>query len=121
MTGEFAAGKVAGDVIAELERQRETLAKSPEATKQAVETALAPVRAAYRDSQLPSAYFDALEAELRETLPAAWGALAKPFTALEARSFGRWRGGDLTARLTYVLGGLVLGGLILKAPFIPIW
>jgi hypothetical protein len=121
MTGEFAAGKVAGDVIAELERQRETLAKDPAATRQAVETALAPVRTAYAESQLPPAYFTALETELVETLPKAWLNIAQPFTALEARSFGRWRGGDLTAKLTYVLGGLVLGGLILKAPFIPIW
>jgi hypothetical protein len=121
MTGEFAAGKVAGDVLAELERQRETLSRSPAAAKQAVETALEPVRAAYLESQLPPAYFEALAAELRETLPAAWCAIAKPFTALEARNFGRWRGGDLVARLVYVLGGLVLGGLIIKAPFIPIW
>jgi hypothetical protein len=121
MTDEFAAAKVAGDVIAELERQREAIAKSPTATHHAVVMALEPVRAAYRESQLPPAYFRALEAELIQTLPTAWLTIAKPFTALEARNFGRWRGGDLTARLTYVFGGLILGGLILKAPFIPIW
>ena len=85
------------------------------------ETALQPIRAAYVDSELPQAYFDGLERELRASLPAAWRAVAVPFTALEGRGFGRWRGGDLIARLTYVLAGLTLGGLIVWLPFIPIW
>jgi hypothetical protein len=121
MTGEFAIAKVATDVIAHLERHRETAARDEAATARAVEEALAPIRAAYRESELPAAYFAALEAELRGALPAAWRAVAAPFTALEARGFGRWRDGDLTARLAYVLGGLTLGGLIVWAPFIPIW
>jgi hypothetical protein len=121
MTGEFAIAKVAGDVIAHLERHRETAVRDEAATAREVETALEPIRAAYRESELPPAYFAALEAELRTALPAAWRAVAAPFTALEARAFGRWRGGDLPARLAYVLGGLTLGGLIVWLPFIPIW
>jgi hypothetical protein len=121
MTPEFAIAKVAVDVVAHLERHRETAARDERATAREVETALAPIRAAYRESELPPAYFTALEAELRGALPAAWRAVAVPFTALEARGFGRWRGGDLSARLIYVLGGLTLGGLIVWLPFIPIW
>ncbi|HTA17854.1 MAG TPA: hypothetical protein VK989_01095 [Polyangia bacterium] len=121
MTPEFAIAQVAVDVVAHLERHREAAARDEAATAREVETALAPIRAAYRESELPRAYFDALEAELRAALPAAWRAAAVPFTALEARGFGRWRGGDLTARLAYVLGGLTLGGLIVWLPFIPIW
>src|SRR3954465_7615450 len=93
MTGEFAAGKVAGDVIAELERQREALAKSPEATRAAVETALAPVRTAYVESQLPPAYFAALEGELRETLPAAWVGIAHALPGAGGRAAGDAAGG----------------------------
>ena len=121
MTGEFAIGKIAIDVLAQLERHREAAVRDPAATARAVETALAPVRAAYLDSQLPPVYFEALERELQTALPAAWRAIAVPFTALEARRFGIWRGGDLGARLAYVLAGLVLGGLIVWLPFIPIW
>jgi hypothetical protein len=121
MTPEFALDKVAVDVIAHLERRREAIAGDARATARELDVALAPVRAAYRESELPRAYFDALEAELRAVLPGAWRAVAAPFTALEARSFGRWRDGDLGARLAYVLGGLVIGGLAIWLPFIPIW
>jgi hypothetical protein len=121
MTGEFAIAKVAGDVLAQLERSREDAVRDETATVRALETALQPIRAAYVDSQLPHAYFDGLERELRASLPAAWRAVAVPFTALEGRGFGRWRGGDLVARLAYVLAGLTLGGLIVWLPFIPIW
>jgi hypothetical protein len=121
VTSEFAIAKVATDVIAHLERHRETAVLDEATTAREVEAALAPVRAAYRDSELPPAYFTALEAELRAALPAAWRAVAVPFTKLEAHGFGRWRNGDLPARLAYVLGGLTLGGLIVWLPFIPIW
>jgi hypothetical protein len=121
MTPEFAISKVAVDVVAHLERHREVAVRDEAATTRELEAALEPVRAAYRESELPQAYFAALEAELRGALPAAWRTVAVPFTALEARGFGRWRGGDLFARLSYVLGGLTLGGLIVWLPFIPIW
>jgi hypothetical protein len=121
MTDEFAIAKVATDVIAHLERHRETASRDEATTAREVEAALEPIRAAYRESELPPAYFLALEAELRAALPAAWRAVAAPFTALEARGYGRWRNGDLSARLLYVLGGLTLGGLIVWLPFIPIW
>jgi hypothetical protein len=121
MTGEFGIGKVAADVLVQLERHREAVVRDERATSRALEVALRPIRAAYFESELPRAYFAALEHELRASLPAAWRAVAVPFTALEARGFGRWRGGDLGARLAYVLGGLTLGGLIVWLPFIPIW
>jgi hypothetical protein len=121
MTPEFALDKVAVDVIAHLERRREAVAGDANATAREIDVALEPVRVAYRESELPLAYYDALESELRGALPAAWRAVAVPFTALEARGFGRWRGGDLGARLAYVLAGLALGGLIVWLPFIPIW
>ena len=59
MTGEFAIAKVATDVIAHLERHRETAVRDAASTAAAVETALEPIRAAYRESELPPAYFAA--------------------------------------------------------------
>lgn len=121
MTEEFAIDKVAVQVLEHLERRREAIVGNEAATRGELERALEPVRNAYIASQLPLTYFAALEAELRASLPAAWRAVAAPFTALEQRGFGRWRGGDLSARLTYVLGGLVVGGLAVWLPFIPVW
>jgi len=121
VTDDFAMQKVAVDVLAHLERHRELAVREPGETAREVELALAPVRQAYLDSQLPLSYFEALERELLVVLPPAWRAVAVPFTALEARRFGLWRGGDLVARLVYVLGGLVLGGLLVWLPFVPLW
>jgi hypothetical protein len=121
MTEEFAIKKVALDILAHLELHRERAAQDEAATRAAVGAALEPVRRAYADSQLPVAYLQALDRELETTLASAWRAVAVPFTELEKRRFGLWRGGDLVARLTYVVGGLSLGGLIVWLPFIPIW
>jgi hypothetical protein len=121
MTEEFAIRKVALDVLAHLELHREQALRDEAATRLAVEAALEPVRRSYVDSQLPVAYLQALDRELGTTLATAWRAVAVPFTELEKRRFGIWRGGDLLARLAYVLGGLTLGGLIVWLPFIPIW
>jgi hypothetical protein len=79
------------------------------------------VRRSYAETELPGGYIDALERELTATVPARWRAVAEPFTRLEQAGFRLWRGGDPIARLSYVLIGLVLGGLIVWAPFIPIW
>ena len=49
-----------------------------------------------------------------------YASVAEKATALEQKDYGLWRGGDLLARLAYAGGGLVLGGLAVKLPFIPI-
>jgi hypothetical protein len=121
MTDEFAMRKIAVEVLAHLERHRELAVRDPDSTVREVEAALAPLRQSYLESELPPSYFHALELELSSVLPVAWRAVAVDFTALEARRFGLWRGGDLVARLVYVLGGMVLGGLLVWLPFIPIW
>jgi len=121
VTDEFAARRVATDVIAHLERRRSELAADEAAVAAEVERALAPVRDAYRESALPTPYFAALETEIREIVPRRWREAAREFTDLEARAFGSWRRGDVYARVSYVFVGLVVGGLCLRAPFIPIW
>jgi hypothetical protein len=121
MNDEWAAGRIATEVLDHLERRREALAGDEGAVRQEVEAALVPLRAAYAESALPAPYFAALEGELRQVLPGRWQAAAARFTALERRGFGSWRGGDVYARLAYMFAGLALGGLCVEAPFIPIW
>jgi hypothetical protein len=118
---EFSAGAVASEVIEHLERRRSSLCGDPAQTAVEVDRALATVREAYAEAELPPGYFAALSHEIADCVPAQWRRVAEPFTRLEESGFGNWRGGDLKARLTYVLVGLVLGGLMLWAPFIPIW
>jgi hypothetical protein len=118
---EFAVRRVALELIEHLERRRAAIVEDDGAVRAEVDRALLPLRDAYRDSALPPAYFAALEDELRSSLPARWRAAAVPFTALEARSFDSWRGGDIYARVVYTFVGLVVGGLCVAAPFIPIW
>jgi hypothetical protein len=121
MNDEWAAARVATEVMDHLERRRDALAGDQAAVRREVESALVPLRAAYGESALPASYFAALEEEVRQVLPERWQAAAARFTALERRGFGSWRGGDVYARLAYVFAGLVVGGLCVEAPFIPIW
>jgi hypothetical protein len=118
---EFSARAVALQVVEHLERRRPAIAGDAAAVTEEVRHALQPVRKAYAESELPLSYVDALEAEMVETLPSRWRALAEPFTRLEQAGFRLWRSGDLPARLSFVGLGLALGGLIVWAPFIPIW
>ncbi len=121
MVDEFSAERVTLRVLEQLERRRVVIADDAEAVKAAVSEALVPVRKDYEEAELPLNYYEALEREIRALVPVAWQRIAAPYTAREKREFGLWRGGDPVARLTYVLSGLVLGGLIIWAPFIPIW
>jgi hypothetical protein len=118
---EFSARAVAAEVLEHLERRRGVLASDPAQTAAEVENALAVIRRSYVESELPPGYFAALAREIVDVVPDGWRRVAAPFTRLEDSGFGNWRGGDLKARLSYVLAGLVLGGIMLWAPFIPIW
>lgn len=121
MVPEFSARSVTLGVIEHLERRRPAIAGSVEAVTLEVERALEPVRKAYGELELPRSYMDALADEVKASLPVRWQSAADRFTRLESSSFGVWRGGDVVARVTYVFVGLVIGGLCLRAPFIPIW
>ena len=121
MLPEFSARVVGLQVLEHLERRRPTIAGDESRIRDEIKEALVPVRKAYAECELPMSYVDALEKEIVAIVPARWRAIAEPFTRLEQSGFGIWRGGDPLARLSYVLIGLVVGGLIIWAPFIPIW
>jgi hypothetical protein len=118
---EFSAEAVTLEVLSHLERRRADIAGDEARVRAEVDAALVPVERAYAEAELPPAYLQALTTEIRQTVPARWHARAARFTALERADFRLWRGGDPVARLTYVLVGLIVGGLIVEAPFIPIW
>ncbi len=121
MVPEFSADAVTRQVLARLERQRAALADDAAATESAVTAELEAARGRYAEAALPAPYFDALARELGPAIGPRWRRVAAAYTALEGRGFGIWRGGDLVARLAYVFAGLVLGGLCVELPFIPIW
>jgi hypothetical protein len=117
---EFSARRVAIQVIEHLERRRAGIVDSDEAVRAEIKAALVPVRRAYGELELPGSYVQALEEELGAVLPARWRAAAGRFTRLEREGFGIWRGGDVVARVGYVVFALVLGAILLRAPFIPL-
>jgi len=67
------------------------------------------------------AYWKVLETEVLETALPQYIAAAREMTSLERSKFGVWRGGDPAARFAFALGGLLLGSLLLKLPFVPVF
>jgi hypothetical protein len=65
-------------------------------------------------------YWDRLEREVMEAMLPQYLPAAVEQTRLEKNSYDVWRHGDPAARALLTLIGLILGGLIVKAPFIPI-
>lgn len=121
MLDEYSAQVVTGEVLRHLERHRAAIVADNDKVRAETRIALARVEQAYADSGLPLPYLRALVAELESALPERWRSIAAPFSELETRGFGTWRNGDLVARVVYVFTGLVVGGLCVAAPFIPIW
>jgi hypothetical protein len=118
---DFSAREVSLQVIGHLERRRPQIAFDGALVRAAVDEALAVVEKQYLEAELPPRYLQALAEEVRRTVPERWQPLARDFVTRERKGFGIWRGGDPVARATYLLVGLVIGGLIVWAPFIPIW
>jgi hypothetical protein len=118
---DFSAEAVALRVVTHLERRRHEIAGDPDRVQREVDAALDETRRQYREAELPPAYLDAVCKEVGAVVTERWRNLARTFTRLEQRDFDLWRRGDPIARLSYVLIGLCLGGLIVWAPFIPIW
>lgn len=118
---EFSAQEITLQVLDRLERRRAQVVNDPALVDGEVTEALATVEKAYREAELPLVYFESMAKEIRAIVPAAWRALAQPYSAREARDYGLWRGGDPIARITYVFTALVIGGFMVWAPFIPIW
>jgi hypothetical protein len=116
-------GNVLFAILQECEHVRRGLLPN-EAEARLRETArnkLAEIRVSYEEMGGTDPYWNDLEREVLEvTLPQYLPAAVEQ-TRLERCSYDLWRQGDPAARALFTLLGLILGGLIILAPFIPIW
>jgi len=119
----FDFGNVLFAVLQECEHVRRALLPN-EAHGRLIETArrkLAEIRESYVENGGTPGYWEELEREVLETSLPAYIPDAIEQTRLEKSGYDVWRRGDAAARALFALGGLTLGGLIVAAPFIPIW
>jgi hypothetical protein len=116
-------GNVLFAVLHECEHVRRGLLPN-EAEARLRETArrkLDEIRASYVEMGGTESYWQDLQREVMEAALPQYIPAAIEQTRLERSSYDLWRQGDPAARALLTLIGLVLGGLIVKAPFIPIW
>lgn len=119
----FDFGNVLFAVLQECEHVRRALLPN-EAQGRLMEAArrkLAEIRESYVENGGTPGYWEELEREVLETSLPAYIPEAIEQTRLEKSGYGVWRRGDASARVVFALAGLILGGLIIAAPFIPIW
>jgi len=119
----FDFGNVLFAVLQECEHLRRGLLPN-EAQGRLLEAArrkLAEIKESYDENGGTSAYWKELEREVLETSLPVYIPEAVEQTRLEKSGYDVWRKGDAAARVVFALGGLTLGGLIVMAPFIPIW
>jgi hypothetical protein len=119
----FDFGNVLFAVLQECEHRRRALlpGEAEARLREAAREKLEEIRESYRESGGTPAYWQALEREVLETALPQYLPAAVEQTRLEKTRYDLWRQGDTLARVTFALIGLVLGGLIVAAPFIPIW
>jgi hypothetical protein len=122
---EYDFGPVLFAVLQDCEHRRRSLPTDDgEAAAQLAEIArekLAEIAPCYVEAGGTPAYWSELESEVLETALPQYARAAAAQTRLELDSYGLWRQGDPLSRLALGLGGLTVGGLIVKAPFIPIF
>jgi len=117
---EFDFGNVVYAVLTECEHRRRAL--DPEnAAEHLRKTAVARldrIAAAYTGADV---YWQELRREVEETaLPRYLRGAVEQLRA-EHSGYSIWRRGDLLARLSFALMGLMIGGIIIALPFIPIF
>jgi hypothetical protein len=120
---EFDFSHVVYAVLQECEHRRRGLeyGEFEAGLEQCVQEKLEQVKAAYDEFSGSKTYWQALEKEVLETVLPQYTQEALEITQMERASWHVFRGGDLAGRLMFALFGLVIGGLIIAAPFIPIF
>jgi len=118
-------GHVLYVVLEECEHVRRSADPDPELGAQHLRDAalakLAEIEPAYRECGGTSPYWSELNHEILDTALPQYIPAALEKNRLERASYDLWRGGDPVARAAWGLGGLTLGGIMVKLPFIPIW
>ena len=82
---------------------------------------MAEVKATYDEFGGSAPYWEELQKEVEEVVLPQYLAAARGVTEMERNNFDIWRGGDLAARFTFALIGLIIGSIIIALPFIPIF
>ncbi|MGK2857638.1 MAG: hypothetical protein ACSLFQ_10575 [Thermoanaerobaculia bacterium] len=82
---------------------------------------LARVKTSYLDGMGSKSYWRDLEREVTQTVMPQYIMAAAEQNKRERTGYGVFRGGDVGARVTFALLGLVIGAAILAIPFIPIF
>src|SRR3954469_1150401 len=116
-------GNVLFAVLQECEHQRRALLPNEAAARLAeiAREKLAAIRASYEERGGSPGYWSQLEREVLATALPQYVPDALEQNRLERTRYDLWRQGDPAARALFGLLGLVLGGLIIAAPFIPIF
>jgi hypothetical protein len=116
---EYDFGSVVFVVLEECEHRRRGIDDEAHLADVA-EKKLQQIRKAYDEFGGSAAYWQSLATEVVDTVMPQYIVAAKEMNALERTSFGVWRSGDPVARGTFALGGLLIGIMIMKLPFVPI-
>jgi len=115
-------GNVLFAVLQECEHVRRGLLPN-EAEKKLMDVArrkLAEIKESYAECGGTEGYWQNLEREVLEATLPQYIPRAIEQTRLERSNYDLWRQGEPLARALYGLLGIVIGGLIIAAPFIPI-
>jgi hypothetical protein len=116
-------GNVLFAVLQECEHKRRALLPNETEARLAeiARAKLAEIRESYEECGGSEPYWRSLEREVMETAMPQYIPAAVEQNRLEKTNYDLWRQGDPVARALFGLLGLVIGGLIIAAPFIPIW
>lgn len=116
-------GNVVFALLQECEHRRRGLLadEAPARLREIARRKLVEVRESYLEAGGGAPYWQTLEREVMETAMPQYIPRAVEQTRLEQSNYDLWRRGDPLCRALFGLAGLVAGGLIIAAPFIPIW
>jgi hypothetical protein len=119
----FDFGQVLFAVLQECEHKRRGLveAEAREGLQKVAREKLAEIRRSYDECGGTASYWATLEREVLETTLPAYMEAAVEQNRRERTSYGLWRQGDPAARAAFALIGLVVGGILVALPFVPIW
>jgi hypothetical protein len=118
----FDFGQVLFAILTECEHRRRSLSpdEAEEKLLEAAREKLAEIHESYAECGGTEDYFEELTREVLETALPRYIPRAVEQTRREREGYDLWRGGDPVARAGFALIGLVLGGIIVAVPFIPI-
>ena len=121
LISEFDVANMVHAVLADCEHRRPAISGNFEATMEAnARRKLDASRAAFVDAGGDPKYWNTVEEEVLRTALPQYIRIAEEQNRLQANHYDVWHRGDLAARATFALAGLVIGGIIVAVPFIPI-